>query len=221
MGRTPWIAVAVACVFASGPSQADPLNKNPGLPGMDRPAANISPVFHELVVFTMPAHFKAVYEKTNGSFYIREHVPEGESDDHWTRMITLTGTRDLASNPNVSPRAFVETIAAGFRRHCPDTFAVKELGPQSIGGNEGFAVITSCGRVQSGSDSHSEKAIMLAFRGSADYYTLQWAERGPVSAQPLTLDAADAAKRLTLLAPIRLCPIVPGEPAPYVSCIGP
>ena len=62
---------------------------------------------------------------------------------------------------------------------------------------------------------------MLAFKGSADYYTIQWAERGVGSAQPLTLDSAYWAKRLTQLAPIRLCPIVPGEPAPYVSCIGP
>lgn len=220
MGRTPWIALAVACVFASGPSPADPRNTDPGLPGMDRPAANISPVFHELVVFTLPAHFKAVYEKTNGSFYIREHVPESESDDHWTRMITLTGSRDLASNPSVSPRAFIETIAAGFRRHCPDNYATTALGPQTVGGNEGFAVVTSCGRVQSGNESHSETAVMLAFKGSADYYTIQWAERGADSARPLTVDTAYWSKRIAQLAPIRLCPIVPGEPAPYVSCVG-
>ena len=62
-------------------------------------------MFHQLVVFTMPAHFMPVFEKTNGSFYIREHVPQGESVDHWTRMITLTGMKDLVSNPNVSARA--------------------------------------------------------------------------------------------------------------------
>ena len=220
MNRTTWAALAAACVFASGLSQADPLNNNPGLPGMDRPAANISPVFHQLVVFTLPAHFKAVYEKTNGSFYIREHVPEGENDDHWTRMITLTATRDLAANPNVSPRAFIETIAASFRRHCPDSYASTALGRQTLGGNEGFAVVASCGRVLAGSESHSETAVMLAFKGSADYYTIQWAERGAVSARPLTLDSAYWTKRIAQLAPVRLCPIVPGEPAPYVSCVG-
>jgi hypothetical protein len=56
-------------------------------------------------------------------------------------------------------------------------------------------------------------------KGSSDYYTLQWAER----AAPVDRPAVDDAKwpeRLRLLQPIRLCPIVPGEAAPYPSCVG-
>lgn len=227
MHLTTRIALVAACVLAGGASHAaDPLNNNPPNPrppGMQAPSApvgTISPVFHQLVVFTMPAHFMPVFEKTNGSFYIREHIPQGETVDHWTRMITLTGMKDLVSNPQISARALVERIAAGFRRNCPDSYATTALGPQSVDGNDGFAVVASCGRVLSGSDTHSETAVMLAFRGSADYYTIQWAERGVGLAQPLTLDTAYWAKRLTQLAPIRLCPLVPGEPPPYVSCVG-
>ena len=185
--------------------------------------SSISPVFHQLVGFSLPPEFKSVtaaYEKSSGFFYIREHVPQGESVDHWTEMITLTGTKDLASNANATPRGFVTTLAGGFRRHCPDTYATVELGPETVDSFEGFAVIASCGRVQSGAEAYSETAIILAVKGTADYYTLQWARHGPDSPKPLTLDVAYWKGQFERLRPIRLCAIVPGEAPPYPSCVG-
>jgi hypothetical protein len=180
----------------------------------------ISPVFHQLVLFSLPAGFKAAFEKTNGSFYIREHIPEGESVDKWTRMITLTAAKDLASNPDATPQALLGRMAAGFRTHCPDTFTSAVLGPQTVDGHAGFEMIASCGHVPAGGGAYSETAIMLAIKGSSDYYTLQWAERGPDSPRPLNLDNNYWTRQLELLRPIRLCPIVPGEAPPYPSCVG-
>ncbi|HSY05483.1 MAG TPA: hypothetical protein VK803_06020 [Steroidobacteraceae bacterium] len=184
---------------------------------------SISPVFHQLVAFSLPPEFKsanATYEKTSGFFYIREHVPQGESVDHWTQMITLTATRDLASNPGATPGGFAATLAAGFRRHCPDTYATVELGPETVDAFAGFAVIASCGHVTGGAEANSETAIILAVKGTADYYTLQWARHGPDSHRPLTLDVDYWKKQFDRLRPIKLCPIVPGEGPPYGSCLG-
>jgi hypothetical protein len=183
----------------------------------------ISPVFHQLVSFSMPPEFRSVsatYERTTGVFYIREHVPQGESVDHWTQMITLTATQDLAANPIATPGAFAASLAAGFKRHCPDSFALAELGEQKFAAYPGYAVVASCGHVAAGAQAYSETAIILAIKGSNDYYALQWARRGPDSRQPLTLDAAYWTRQLDRLRPIRLCPIVPGEAAPYPSCAG-
>jgi hypothetical protein len=183
----------------------------------------ISPVFHELVAFTLPPEFKsqnATYERNNGAFYIREHVPQGESVDNWTQMITLTGAKDLAANPNATPRGFVSSLANGFRNHCPDTFATTELGPQSIGEHQAFAIVASCGHVQVGAQAFSESAIILAIKGSADMYSVQWARRGASSTGALKLDSGYWSKQLERLQPIRLCPIIPGESAPYPSCVG-
>jgi hypothetical protein len=183
----------------------------------------VSPVFHELVAFSLPPEFKsqnATYEHNNGAFYIREHVPEGESVDKWTQMITVTAAKDLASNPNATPRGFVSSLANGFRNHCPDTFATIEIGPQSVGAHEGFAIVASCGHVQSGAQAFSESAIILAIKGSADMYSIQWARRGAGSTSPMQLDSGYWTKQLARLQPIRLCPIVPGESAPYASCVG-
>jgi hypothetical protein len=182
-----------------------------------------TPVFHQIVMFSLPPEFKsqkATYENNSGAFYIREHVPEGENVAHWTQMITLTAARDLASNPDATPRAFVARLASGFQRHCPDSFATSELGPENAGSYQGFAVIASCGHVQGGSQAYSESAIILALKGSADYYTLQWAHRGPDEHGPMKLDPGYWTKQFDRLRPIKLCAIAPGEAPPYPSCIG-
>jgi hypothetical protein len=58
---------------------------------------------------------------------------------------------------------------------------------------------------------------IVAVRGSADVYTIQWAERGPGADKP-AVDDAKWRDRLSKLDPIMFCAIVPGEAAPYPSC---
>jgi hypothetical protein len=180
-----------------------------------------TPVFSQLVVFSLPPEFKSgkpTYEKNSGSFYIREQVPEGETLGKWSRMITLTATRGLAANPDATPQAMLARMTADFQRNCPDTFSSAAPGSQKVDGYDAYEVIVSCGRVQSDKQSHSDSAIMLSVRGANDYYTLQWTERGRDSTQPLSIDVAYWTRQLARLNPIRLCPIVPGEAAPYPSC---
>jgi hypothetical protein len=183
----------------------------------------VSPVFHQLVVFSLPPEFKstkATSERTNGAFYLREQVPEGETLDRWTRMISLSGTRDLASNPNATPQAMLARMTAGFQRNCPDTFSSAAPGPQTIDGYGAYEVIVSCGHVQSGKDAFSQSAIMVTVKGSADYYTLQWVERGRDSAHPLNVDVAYWTRQFARLSPIKLCPLAPGGAPPSPSCVG-
>lgn len=212
-----WVALLAAEVLLA---RAAPCAEPPKFePGLGSAATNISPVFHQLVAFTLPAHFHAVYERANGAFYIREHLPEGESLEKWTRMITLTAARDLAGNPNASPRLMVERMSAGFRRHCPESFSSVPLGPQTIDGFDGFEAIARCGHQQAGASVYSETAIMLAVKGASDYYTLQWAERDADTRGSVAIDNAYWTQQLDRLRPIRLCPITPGEAPPYASCV--
>ncbi len=205
------LMLAAAAAGAAGPDAADTAAKSAV------PRA-ISPVFHQLVVFSLPPPFKAAFEKSSNGFYIREHVPDGQTVDDWTRMITLTGAQGLAYNREATPQAYLQALARGFQRHCPDTYVQLDLGPQPDVGSASFVTVASCGRVTSGGKAHSETAAMMAFKGSDDYYMLQWAERGPDSAHPLALDSRYWISRLRQLGPVRLCPIVPGEGPPYPSC---
>ena len=177
----------------------------------------ISPIFGQLFSFSMPSAFVVIGENTTGPSYIREAVLKGETAERWTQMITVTGARGAAANPNVSPESVAASIAGGFKSACPDTFVAKGLGPAKFGDQEAYTATASCGSVVSAPDKHSETALVVAVKGSADYFTLQWAERTPASGKPV-IDEAKWQERLRQLQPIRLCPIVPGETAPYPSC---
>lgn len=60
---------------------------------------------------------------------------------------------------------------------------------------------------------------MTYIKGDNDYYLLIWTERAEPSSTPIPIDTAKWLERFKALAPIRLCPIVPGEAAPYASCL--
>lgn len=179
----------------------------------------VSPIFGQLVAFSQPANFVPGSENAGATSYIRESVLRGETVKRWTQMITVTGAKGLAAKPEMSPGLLAGYIADGFRKACPDTFSAMSLGETEIAGHPGFAAVASCGSVSEGGSTRSETALILAIKGTSDYYTIQWAQRAPASRQVLAIDRAFWAKRLAQLSPIRLCAIVPGEKAPYPSCV--
>ena len=193
-----------------------------GLRGAAAPAASgtrvIVPVFHRLVAFTLPAPFRMSFERTTGNIYVREHVPEGQSSEDWTRMISLTGVQGMAYSAGATPQGYLQALARGFQRHCPDTYVSLDLGPQPLAREPTFATVVSCGRVSSGGKAHSETSVMVAIQGSDDFYALQWTEHGADSSHPLALDGKSWSARLAQLGPVQLCPVVPGEGPPYASC---
>ena len=209
----PLVAAAV-CLASLARAEA---GSEPGL-------STTTAVFSQLVRFSLPPEFrsaKPTYENNSGSFYIREQVPEGETLARWSRMLTLTGARGLAANPGVTPQAMLARMSADFRRNCPESFASAAPGAQKVDGYDAYEIIVSCGRVGSDKAGYGESAVMLTVKGSNDYYTLQWTERGRDSAQAPHIDVAYWNAQLARLSPIRLCPIVPGEAAPYRSCGAP
>lgn len=179
----------------------------------------ISPIFGQLVSFAMPSNFAVVFENTKGGRYIREAVLKGETPERWTQMITVTGEKGMTLTPGASPEGLAGTIAGGFKSACPDSFAAQPLGEMTFGRFEAFAAIIGCGRIDSGPTRHSETALLITLKGATDYYTIQWAERGPETDEPPVRDERWQA-RLSDLNPIVLCPIVSGEAAPYPSCVG-
>ncbi len=179
----------------------------------------ISPVFGQLVRFSIPAGFVAVYENTKDTFYIREAVLRGETVNAWTQMITITGSKGMAEVANFSPQKLAASIALGFRKACPESFAVKDLGETRLGDQDAYLALASCGKVNSSADGHGETALIVAVKGTSDAYTIQWAERTPQASSPPGINEALWQQRLRELMPIRLCAIVPGEAAPYPSCL--
>src|SRR5215475_3450562 len=162
----------------------------------------VVPVFHRLLAFTLPAPFKMSFERTTGNIYVREHVPEGENTDEWTRMISVSGVQGMSYNAAATLPAYLQALARGFQRHCPDTYVALDLGPQPVAKESSFASVASCGRVSSGGKGHSESTVMLAIKGPDDFYVLQWTERGRDSSHPLPLDGKYWSGRLAQLGPV-------------------
>jgi len=203
------VSIGLLCGLAA-PSQAE----SPAAPAS---LTVISPVFGQLVRFSMPANFTAVSESTKDNFYIREAVLKGETAKQWSQMITITGAREQAQADNFSPQGLAGVIAGGFKRACPDSFVAQGLGVTKFGEHEAYAAVASCGKA--GTDGHSETALIVAVKGSSDAYTIQWAERTAPASSGRDIDEAKWQGRLQELMPIRLCRIVPGEAAPYPSCL--
>ncbi len=109
----------LAVTACAGPATAQENLKSkldPARPQGPPSVRAISPIFSQLLLLSFPKGFKTVTESTQGSGYIRESVLEGDTADEWSQMITVTGAKGLAANPNVTPQAFVERIATGSSR---------------------------------------------------------------------------------------------------------
>jgi hypothetical protein len=218
--RAVVLAACLSALSASFTANAQQAAASAAPPVQQQPIQTITPIFGQLVGFTLPTGFNpADFEKTQDNSYIRESVLKGETVDHWTQMITVTGVKGLAGDPDASPRVLAERIAGGFHRACPETFAVNPFGDAKVAGYSGFVAVMRCGSISDGAAAHSETAIVLTLKGTSDYYTVQWAERGPVATDELASENNKWLDRLRQLSPFRICPIVPGEAAPYPSCV--
>lgn len=208
------LALAFAApAFAQGSSVADMLKQSAA------PAKTITKVFSQLFMYSLPKGFVPVFEDGKGKQYIQEAVLAGETTTKWTQMITLTGAKELVANPNVTPTVFANRIAEGYKQSCPASFTGMGLGASKISSFDAFGAILSCGVAMPTGTPYSETMLLLVIKGERDYYTLQWAERGAASPTPIKVDEAKWMERMKRLAPVRLCPVVPGEAAPYPSCL--
>lgn len=203
----------------AGPAE-DALHAIDAHRGKGYSVVSVTPIFSQLVSLGTPRGFVAVFEKPTAVSYIREAVPQGETVDDWTQMITVSGYKDAATEPNLTPKAFLGTIAAGFQQACPSSYGAKILSEAKISGFDAIVAVLSCGVSPTTAGKTSESALIAVIKGQADVYTIQWAEHGALSRSPIQVDEAKWQGRFNALAPIKLCPIVAGETAPYPSCVG-
>ena len=189
-----------------------------------KPVQMITPVFHEMVMFALPATFQTMApEKVTATTYLREMPLRGETVAHWTQMVSLTGAKDMALNPQATPEAAAKVLAQHFKDACPTTFSVLEMATPKITGKNSAIVIIGCGTLldmdgRKGSE-HAEQEMVIVLQGARDLYTIQWAERGPAQNVPLKVDNEHWLARFKWMQPVKVCPIVPGEKAPFPSCL--
>ena len=190
------------------------------LPALGENATIIAPVFAQLITGPLPDGFVPAFENADTAGYINEAVPKGETLENWTQLITLTGAKGLAvADPPISALGFAEFLADRYKAACPDAYVAEQFEtPKIKSARESFMGYLSCGAVNGGPQSESMAFIVMV--GAQDVYTLQWAEHDTASATGVAYVAEKWGPRLdVMLNAARLCEILPGEAAPYPSCV--
>lgn len=178
-----------------------------------------TPIFAERVEFPYPKDFEVINEKRNGIQYLQESVLTGESGEQWTQMITVTGLKGVAASSGIKPFDFAKMMASEFKAACPTSYSATSFGMAKVADHDSFAAVISCGTVSKmGKTPYSETALIVVIKGTNDYYTLQWAERGSASQSAVKYDESKWEERFKNLTPIKLCPNVHSESSPFVIC---
>jgi len=177
------------------------------------------PVHSQLVSFSIPRTFKQVLTKSEGAVYASTWIPENETSDKWTKMVALLAGKGLASNRNLTPKLFAQGMAATFGKSCANSFTTSDLFEGKMSGRDAFMTVFSCAALPPPATSASVSIVIAAIKGDSDYYALEWGEREAATNVQAAIDKTIWLEKFTRLAPIKLCPIVPGETAPYASCI--
>lgn len=180
---------------------------------------SITQIFNQILAVGIPEGFVATTEKNSQGYYSQNYVLQGETDEKWTQKITVAGSKGLSLNPAASPEKLLLLTADGMSSICPKTFSSGSLGAGKIDGHDTYGLMMACGEVPTSQGYVSDKEMAFVIKGSEDYYTIIWAERGVASKDAVNFDKSTWEQRMVKLKPIKLCAVVPGEAKPYISCI--
>lgn len=180
-----------------------------------RPISVVIPIFSQVLKIPLPAVFMPVSEKTEGPFYIWKAVLPGESLQKRSQMLGVMGAKGMT---NVLPEMAAQPVVDAYRQKCPDTFSSKPMGIDKIDKSNAYGILFGCGTASTLGNPYSQTQLLIAIQGERDHFLIQWTELGQASKTPIEFDASWA-ERFKSLMQVRLCPRIPGEPAPYASCL--
>lgn len=121
--------------------------------------------------------FTVIHSESSAIKSVEVQVPEGESAQHWTRMVTTQWFKKLANR--LTPSEYADKIVATLPRTCPDA-TVSPIETHKIGGRKSARLKVVCPDVSSG---QAESFMMLAIAGKKkDMFVKQVAFPGKASA---------------------------------------
>jgi len=167
-----------------------------------QPVVTSTPLFSQVLVFTLPAGWKLAHQSGSPNSYLMEFTPQDQEIRAWNDLVTLQAYRDLAHKPEASPKNFLGMVASRMEKACPGKAVVQSLGDTRVDGFAAHSSILGCADL----GGRSELAVYLAIRGSHDLYLIHRAFRGqPFDRAKPPLDAVRARQALASLAPVKLC----------------
>ena len=122
--------------------------------------------------------FTVSYAAANETQSIREELPEGETTQKWSRLVTSQRFTGLAAQ--IAPAKYAKRIVASMSRRCPKS-QVTDRHSFEIADRKAYRFQIDCPR---GASGKAETFLVLAVAGASDMHVKQIALRG------LTVDTA-------------------------------
>lgn len=210
------------CLFLSSTAFAETITSKKTIDDLVKDGYSINyvvPIYSQLLAVKVPKKFHIGHENVTEKSYILEAIPNNETVQSWTQMLTISGYKGLAKNPNFKPINMVQGVANGFQKACAPSFSAKSIWQGDISGFEAFAAVITCGSSPMTKGKTSEEALVISIKGGQDFYGVQFAKRNKPSTSPIEINVAEWMLVLKSLHPIKLCERIKDEKPPYPSCI--
>lgn len=159
-----------------------------------------APAHAERLSLTQLPGFVIGHNATNGEQSIVEQVPQGETVENWTRMVTTQRFAGLAQR--TTPAALARTMVDGAAKACPGAKA-SPIATAPVSGRPAARFQLDCPRSRGGIP---ETFLFLGIAGQSNIYVKQVAFRG-------RFVAADLAWGRSILSAIALCADRDRQPA--------
>lgn len=157
-------------------------------------AVIVQPVFGRVISFKLPRGFVTAWRQQAVGQYITEYIPDGETLDNWTRMITVTG-RIGAGAARVEDEALADVL---FNRGGCEGWLYRDFGAAANPGSArrrnlsvGCGVIPKA-RYDKAVTGAAERSAIALFRDDETIWTVQYAERNLPGGTETLFDPATA-----------------------------
>ncbi|MBV8192540.1 MAG: hypothetical protein JO339_35300 [Alphaproteobacteria bacterium] len=134
----------------------------------------------ENLLVSMPAGFNSGYQDTRNGMSIQEWVPEGETVQNWSEMVTVQVFHDRR---DLDPRAMLDSIQRGWLKACAGS-AAAPIVTGKVDGYDTAAMVLRC--PLNGETGKPETTAFRAIKGRDSFYVIQRALRSvpDASARP-------------------------------------
>ena len=156
------------------------LTPAPLIPSIEQPIETRTGLENENLLAEIPEGFRIGYQAEQGNMVINEMVPERESVNTWTTLVTV---QIFLGETNITPKQYQETMTQNWFSACPGS----ESYPVADGSENGYGfVLWQLYCPLNPATQKVEYTYMKAIQGNDSFYLVQVAFRHEPSEEEIT-----------------------------------
>lgn len=172
-----------------------------------KPVGVTVPLYGRVLAFDMLRPFVPAYQAQNDHSFIMEYLPDGQTFDNWTEMVTVTGVKGGAqmeyTHVELAEQLF-DTLTG-----CDRGFYYRAMRQATADDVSAIVVDRSCGHVDPaaypGAKDIGEQNLIVHFRDGKNSYSLQYSVRAKYKKERAPIQDAQVEPMLARFGEITLC----------------